>query len=180
MTHRIIITESQLNSIVHGNNFNIKNVYHVSDVDFNTFKNNVNFSYMFFSNKPIELYGKNNIVYICNLSIHKPLIFDCNTSWSYPLWLYLSDKHGYLIPEEEFTFEKFDGYLGCPFELWKFVYYDDFEYDVDQLPELVKELNMGYDGVIIKNIGEGDTSITVDDYVVFNPEQVEIVKKIRK
>ena len=35
-------------------------------------------------------------------------------------------------------------------------------------------LNMGYDGVIIKDIDEGDTLLCVDDYIVFNPEQIKI------
>ena len=44
----------------------------------------------------------------------------------------------------------------------------------------VKELNMGYDGVIIKGIQEGNTGLMVDDYIVFEPEQIEIVKKMVK
>ena len=57
------------------------------------------------------------------------------------------------------------------------VYYDDDEYEVDQIPELVKYLNLGYDGVIMKNVQEGDTGLYVDDYIVFNPEQIQIVRR---
>ena len=179
MAKKIFITESQLKSLVEGDTFNIKGVYHVSENDFDEFAiTDKSFPYIFFSSKPIVLH-KSPVIYICNLSIHKPLVFKDGTSWSYPLWLYLSDKDGHLIPEEEFTPEKYDGYLGCPYELWKSVYYDDFEYSLDELPSLVKNLNMGYDGVVIKNIDEGNTSLTVDDYVVFDPSQVQIVKKIR-
>ena len=153
--------------------FNIKNVYHVSDVKFDEFKV-VNFNYFFFSSKPISING-NKHVYVCNLSMHKPFIFTEGDSWSYPLWLFLSDKDGYLIPEHEFIREKYDGYLGCPFEFWKMVYYDDDEYRMDEIPMLVKELNMGYDGVIIKGIQEGDRSDIVDDYIVFNKNQIQIV-----
>ncbi len=63
------------------------------------------------------------------------------------------------------------------------VYYDNDEYCSDQIPELVKRLNdekgYNYDGVIIKGIDEGDRSDMVDDYVVFSPEQVQIVRKGR-
>ena len=111
--------------------------------------------------------------------MHKPFVFEHHFSWSYPLWLYLADNHGVLIPEEEFTVEKYDGYMGCPYEFWKVVYYGDIEYSADQIPEIVKGLNMVYDGVIIKGIDEGDTGIDVDDYIVFSPGQVEIVGKSR-
>lgn len=180
MSKSIIITESQLGAVIEGDVFNIHGVYHVSKYDFDKFELRYDrFPYLFFSSKPIDLYNA-NIVYVCNLSIHKPLVFESGMSWSYPMWLYLSDRDGNLIPEEEFTPDRYDGYLGCPYELWKQVYYDDFEYNLDQLPELVKGLNMGYDGVIIKSIDEGDTSLMVDDYIVFDPSQVQIVKKYRK
>lgn len=175
-SNRIIITESQLKAIAENDigQFNIRNVYHVSDTEFDEFRLDVHFPYLFFSSKPITLYNA-NILYTCNLSMHNPFIFTDSESWSYPLWLYLSDREGYLIPEEEFTQEKYDGYLGCPYEFWKMVYYDEDEWEIDQIPHLVKRLNMGYDGVIMKNVDEGDTSITVDDYIVFSPEQVQIV-----
>ena len=67
--------------------------------------------------------------------------------------------------------------MNCPYEFWKMVYYDQDEYSADQIPELVKHLNMGYDGVIIKGIDEGDTGIDVDDYIVFDPKQIQIIKK---
>jgi hypothetical protein len=98
-------------------------------------------------------------------------------SWSYSLWLYLSDSDGRLIPEEEFTREKYDGYLGCPYEFWERVYYDDFAYSVDDAPGLLKSLNLGYDGMIIKGVSEGDTGIDVDDYVVFDAGQIQIVRR---
>jgi hypothetical protein len=88
-----------------------------------------------------------------------------------------------LIPREEFTREKYDGHQGAPYEFWEMVYYDNDEYCSDQIPELVKRLNdekgYNYDGVIIKGIDEGDRSDMVDDYVVFSPEQVQIVRKGR-
>ena len=156
--------------------FNIKNVFHVSSENFDNFKVS-DCGYYFFSNKPIRLNG-NKHTYICNLSIHKPFIFkDCD-SWGYPLWRYLSDKEGYLIPEENFTKDKYDGYLGCPFEFWEIVYYDDYEYSVDEIPSIIKDLNLGYDGVILKNIQEGDGLDVVDDYIVFDTRQIQIVRKI--
>lgn len=181
-----MINESMINEIVsratktalreYVEQFNIKNVYHVSAEMFDEFKI-VNFPYFFFSSKPITING-NKHTYICNLSMHKPMIFDGGMSWSYPLWLFLSTGDGRLIPEEEFTREKFNGYLGCPYELWEMVYYDEDEYEIDQLPQLVQSLNMGYDGVIMKNIDEGNTSINVDDYVVFDKNQIQIVSRI--
>ena len=178
MSRNIHITDSQFRTLMEsvGDPYNIKGVYHVSKENFEEFRNDVNFDYLFFSSKPISLMGA-DYVYVCNLSMHKPFVFKDGTSWSYPLWLYLSDRNGLLVPEEQFTPENYDGYLGCPYELWKAVYYDDSEYSLDELPGLVKGLNLGYDGVIIENIDEGDTSITVDDYIVFSPSQVEIVKK---
>ena len=153
--------------------FNIKNVYHVSSESFDEFDGS---KYYFFSNKPIKLNG-NKHTYICNLSMHNPFLFTEGNSWGYPLWLYLSDKDGYLIDESEFTREKYDGFLGCPFEFWEMVYYDDDEYSTDEIPLLVKYLNLGYDGVIIKDIYEGDNNDIVDDYIVFDKSQIQIVKK---
>ena len=159
--------------------YNIKGVYHVSGHSFDKFEKK-NFDCFFFSNKPIDINGS-KVVYVCNLSMHKPFVFTEGTSWSYPLWLFLSDRDGGLIPEEEFTPEKYDGYLGCPYEFWKMVYYDDDEYSMDEIPMLVQALNMGYDGIIIKGIQEGDTGLDVDDYIVFDPSQIQIVNKtIRK
>ena len=181
---KIIITESQMNTIMGGERFNIKGVYHVSSESFDKFRigafenGEKTFPYLFFSSKPIVLCGAKN-VYVCNLSMHKPFRFEHAESWSYPLWLYLTDRNGQLIPEEEFTEEKFDGYLGCPYEFWKMVYYDEDEWETDQIPYLVKALDMGYDGVIITNVYEGDTGINVDDYIVFDPEQIEIVGRRR-
>ena len=164
-----------------GADFNIRGVYHVSSEDFNEFQLRYDrFPYLFFSSKPIYLAGAHNL-YVCNLSMHNPLMFDGGMSWSYPLWLYLSNRYGELIPQEEFTRERYDGYLGAPYELWEMVYYDEDEYGSDQIPELVKRLNdekgYNYDGVIIKGIDEGDRSEMVDDYVVFSPEQAQIVRK---
>lgn len=104
-------------------------------------------------------------------------MFEHAFSWSYPLWLYLTDKNGNLIERDDFTRDRFEGYLGCPFEFWQCIYEDDYELETDQIPELVNSLNLGYDGVIIKDIQEGDTGLHVDDYIVFDPSQVEIVSK---
>lgn len=155
------------------NDFNIKNVYHVSSESFDEFNNS---NYYFFSNKPIKLNG-NKHTYVCNLSMYKPFVFTEGNSWGYPLWLYLSNKDGELIDENEFTRTKYDGYLGCPFEFWKMVYYDEDEYTTDEIPMLVKLLGMEYDGVILTNIIEGDNNDVVNDYIVFNKEQIQIVKK---
>ena len=181
----IIISEKQLYGIAkkvlnesNDNTFNIKNVFHVSDKDFSEFEK-TNFGYFFFSNKPISLNG-NEYTYICNLSLHNPFIFKEGESYGYPLWLFLSDENGNLIDEKYFTREKYDGYLGCPFEFWEMVYYDDDEYTVDEIPMLVKSLNMGYDGVIIEGVIEGNSNDVVDDYIVFNKEQIEIIEKISK
>lgn len=163
-------------SITLSSGFNIKNVYHVSNKDFSEFEK-TNFEYFFFSDKPIALNG-NKHTYICNLSMHKPFVFTEGESWSYPLWLYLTNKDGDLIDEKDFTKEKYDGYLGCPFAFWKMVYYDKDEYLTDELPMLVKRLNLGYDGVIIKSIQEGDNGDIVDDYIVFKKEQIQIVKML--
>lgn len=175
-----IITENIKHVLCENDMFNIKNVYHVSADNFNKFMiTDKRFPYIFFSSMPIELH-KSPIVYQCNLSIHNPFIFEHGEAWSYPLWLFLTDRNGNLIPEEMFTPDKYDGYLGCPYEFWKMVYYDTDEYEMDQIPYLVKRLDLGYDGVIIKNVDEGNTSLTVDDYVVFEPSQVQIVKKYMK
>ena len=181
-----IITERALRDMIlnsvrkflnEGIDYNIHNVYHVSPEVFDDFKLTDNrFPYFFFSSKPIYLPGANR-TYVCDLSMHKPFVFEHAESWGYPLWLYLTDRNGMLIPEEEFTMEKYDGYLGCPYDFWKMVYYDKDEYCTDELPELVRRLNAGYDGVIMKSIIEGDRGDLVDDYIVFSPEQIRIVKR---
>lgn len=172
-----MIAESIRHALSEGDgSFNIRNVYHVSPNDFNEFRSDINFPYIFFSSKPIVMGGA-KYLYTCDVSMHKPLIFKGSFSWSYPLWLYLADKNGNLIPQEEFTPEKYDGYMGCPYEFWKAVYYDDDEYSTDEIPMLVKSLGMGYDGVILQDVDEGDTLINVDDYIVFDPSQVRITGK---
>ena len=164
---RLIIKESD-------EDYNIKGVYHVSSDKFDEFELR-HFNYYFFSSKPIDING-NKYIYKCNLSMHRPLIFDgCGMSWSYPLWLFLSNRDGSLISEEEFTPEKYDGYLGAPYEFWKKVYYDEDEYEIDQVAEVVMQLDGDYDGVIVKDVSEGNTSIDVDDYIVFNKSQIQIV-----
>ena len=181
MPRRVIITESQLRALVESEGqFNIRGVYHVSETTFDQFKiTDQSFPYIFFSSKPIYLTGSDYMC-ICNLSMQNPFVFTESESWGYPLWLYLSTRDGSLIPEEEFTREKYDGHLGCPYEFWQHVYYDKDEWECDQIPYVVQELNQehgfNYDGVIMKNIEEGDNQITVDDYVVFSPEQVQIVR----
>lgn len=158
--------------------FNIKNVYHVSGTDFEAFRKG-RFGYFFFSDKPIKINGS-KYTYICDISMHKPFVFAENAgSWGYPLWLYLTDDDGNLVDEKEFTKRNYDGYMGCPFEFWKMIYYDKDEYLTDEIPYLVKNLHRGYDGVIIKNIEEGDDSVMVDDYIVFDEKQIRIVKKIK-
>ena len=185
MGKKITLTESKFKRMVDNvlseseGEYNIKGVYHVSNELFDEFKiTDYGFDYFFFSSEPIHLSNKKT-KYLCNLSMHKPMTFKCGgTSWGYPLWLYLSDREGNLIKEEEFTRERYDGYLGCPFEFWEAVYYDDDEYSVDLTPQIVKGLNMGYDGVIIEDIGEGETpNHYVTDYVVFKPSQIQIVKR---
>ena len=183
MPKKIIITENQLNAIVNdgaNEQFNIKNVFHVSDTVFDKFRTDIHFPYLFFSSKVIDLYNANNVC-LCNLSMRKPFEFKHSiSSWSYPLWCFLADRHGQLIPEEEFTREKYDGYLDCPYEFWWHVYYDKDEYEMDQIPEVVQQLDGDYDGVIIYGVDEGDTGIDVDDYIVFSPEQVQIVRWFKK
>ena len=176
MSRKIVITELQLNALISEQGFNIHGVYHVSPEAFDVFKTNIHFPYIFFSDKPIAMEGS-RYIYKCDLRITKPFVFHSGESWSYPLWLYLTDRQGHLIPEEEFTRDKYDRYLGCPYEFWSIIYYDDLEYETDQIPEIVKQLNLGYDGVVIKDVSEGDLSTNVDDYVVFSPEQVRIVER---
>ena len=56
MPRKIIITEEQPNAIVNngaGDQFNVKNVYHVSGHNFDQFEKK-GFDCFFFSNKPIE------------------------------------------------------------------------------------------------------------------------------
>lgn len=179
---RVIILEHKfrklLEDVSNGGRFNVRNVYHVSDNDFDEFKD-THFGYFFFSDKPISL-GSNKYTYVCNLSMHNPFVFSQGESWSYPLWLFLTDKYGDLIREDEFTRDRYDGYLGCPFEFWEIVYRDDEEYDIDQIPKIVQRLDMGYDGVIINGVSEGNANTIVTDYIVFDPSQVEIVTKVAK
>lgn len=188
MKRVVRITEGDIHKMVHktiqdlvkedvGGDFNIKNVFHVSDARFEEFKiHPKGYPYLFFSNKPIKLH-RNQQTYVCNLSLHNPLVFDSGTSYGYPLWLYLSNGDDELIPEEEFTKEKYDGYLGCPYEFWERVYYDDDIYATDDIPLIVKEINLGYDGVIIEGVQEGNNLDFVDDYIVFDPKQVQIVRR---
>lgn len=156
--------------------FNVKNVFHSSSNNFDEFKLS-NFDYFFFSDKPIKVEPKSNILYKCNLSIHNPIIFDCNSSWSYPLWLYLTDKNGELIHQEQLTKENYDNYLGLPFQVWEYIYNTPDEDSVDELPQIIKYLNIPCDSIIIKNIDEGIYSTNVTDYIVFNPNQIQIISK---
>ena len=86
--------------------------FHVSPDLFDRFRTDIRFPYVFFSSKPIKLSGT-RYLYTCELTIRKPFIFGQSFSWGYPLWRYLADSKGFLIPETEFTKDKYDGYMGC-------------------------------------------------------------------
>jgi len=95
---------------------------------------------MFLSNKPIKLPGS-DFLHICDVEYDKKIVFDaCGVSWGYPLWLFLTDKYGYLIPEDEFTPEKFDGRQGLGYDVWSRIYHDDWEYSTDELPRIIKKV----------------------------------------
>lgn len=171
-----------LNELLNNDNgFNIKNVYHFSDYEFDMFDlSKTKFGYFFFADNP-NTYSDRKYGYVCDLRMDKPFV--CNVdgaNWSYPLWRYVADNDGGLIPENELTEDKYDGLLGLPFILWQHIYYDEEEYEVDEIPELVKKYLSQYDGVIIKNIdeyvGRGDC---ITDYCVFSTEQIKIKRRIK-
>lgn len=160
----------------------IENLYHCSSSQLDSFEEEKgNFGYVFLSDKPIDLF-RADYVHICDVKYEN--IFHTKggwiEDWSYPLYLYLTDKSGELIQESEFTFEKYNNYLGMSYDFWKMVYYDDEEYSCDQIPLLLKAIYPNLDVVVLYGITEGDSSQIMNDYCVFNPNNITIKSSYKK
>ena len=180
MTRLITLTESDLRRIVlevyedftSGNEFNVGPVWHCGDpISDEKFKD-----VLWFSDKPLgDYFGKPNRFM---LSMHKPLIvppyFD---TWTEKLWGYCCDEDGRpnKRPDDPSLTEM------LPAAVWDVVQKSDEELEIGDVPKivagLVRDGELDYDGVIIREIGETcDGSKIVDDYCVFSPRQVKLVK----
>ena len=133
---------------------------------------------VFFSDEPIndESFGdKVNQYY---LNFRKPLDVDAGGEyWSYPLWRYASDKEG-SFPE---TKEEFDKVVEerkltdmLPKEVWDVVFDSRVEYDWEDLGNIVKQYGLDYDGIIIRNIREGNQGQhKLTDFIAMEPNQIK-------
>ena len=132
----------------------------------------------FFSDTPLNdsYFGKH--IGRFYLNIERPLVVDAQRNdWSYPLWLFLTDNSGNLVDRSELSDVVKNINIGIPKSVWEYIYDDDEEYEFDSLALLIKNHNLPYDGIILKNITEGVGSgkQVVTDYVVLRKEQIEYI-----
>lgn len=132
----------------------------------------------FFSDEPIKDKSFGNYVGKYYLDIKNPLVMDAGgVSWSYPMWRLLANENEEL-PETQEQFEQVvkDKNLlrWAPKEIWEIIWKSNDEFDFEDAGYLIKEYNLPYDGVIIKDIAEGQLSDQyMTDYIVMEPTQIK-------
>lgn len=157
-----------------------RNLFHTSENDFFKFQEKGKyFPYVFLSSKPMVIAPSYKYIYICDVKLNNYVLLDANgQSWDELLRQNLTDKDGNLIDDNDFRREKFDGMFGIPWVVWKDIYNDDYDWEWDEISELMKKHFPDLDGVIIKNIKETFDYVLTDDYCVFDGRNVIIKKKI--
>ncbi len=144
---------------------------HYTQNSFNVFKSDTSF-YWFMSNEKMDnstnIFGSK--VMNCYLNMKKPFIFDAEgANWSaIECW----DGQGH---QEVLKWQEKNGYPDVSDWAER-----DTEYPLFYTEAIANYAkNNGYDGCIIKNIYEGNThSGAVDDYVVFNSNQIKEISNI--
>lgn len=132
----------------------------------------------FFSDVPLEDESFGSVVTPVYLNIRKPLVLDANgVSWSYPMWYFLADKE-YKLPQSNEEYEKILKERNllklAPKEIWDIVKDDDIELDFEDAAWIVNKYKLPYDGIVIKNIGEGTGGNQyVTDYIALNETQIK-------
>ena len=176
MKKNVRITESELKSMVRlvineisGSGNNIYGpLYHCGDpISGEKFKDVI-----WFSNKPLTRFGKPHR-YL--LKMENPLIVPpVFANWCEKLLGYCCDENG--NPNKDINDPQLTSIL--PSFIWDIVQKSDEELEIGDVPYIVADLHkqgkVGYDGVIMKGIGETEAgNIEVDDYCVFSPGQVK-------
>lgn len=130
---------------------------------------------VWFSSKPIKYFGEQHLY---KLIINNPLIVNANGSgWSDKLWWECCDENG--NPSISPNDPKLISIM--PSFLWKIAQDSNEEIEYGDIPYIIKNMHdsgkVSYDGVILKQISETPANnVIVDDYVVFNPKQVKLIK----
>ena len=164
------------NSKVRDKNGNLMVVFKRTKSDVSTF--NPGSVGEFFSDVPLEDTYFGSHVGRFYLNIRNPLVVDAQgDDWSYPLWCFLTDDDGNLIDRSEIGNAIKNNKTGIPESVWEYIYDDDEEYEFDSLALLIRNHNLPYDGVILKNVNEGvGNKQKVTDYIVLSKEQIERVQ----
>lgn len=156
---------SEIKEITPFPNSLVKNVvYHCG----NELSHNEFSDVIWFSEKPIDYFGKSNAYFI---NIQNPLIVDCQGwGWDDKLWHFCCDEDG--TPNIDPNDSKLTSMM--PSFLWKEAQESDDEIEFGDIPYLIKTGNYGnYDSVILKNIGETpNCSVETTDYVVFSMDNI--------
>lgn len=126
---------------------------------------------VWFSDKPIERFGKMSRYYI---DIKKPFVVDCGgNGWCDKLWYICCNDDA--TPKMEPNDPKLLKMIPSA-DIWKMVQESDVEYEWGDIPYIVQQdskLRNRYDAVILKDIYETEAcNIKVTDYCVFSMDQI--------
>lgn len=165
----IRLTESDLHKIVTEVVANLcesptrEIVYHCGDeINEKMFKDVI-----WFSSEPIDYFGDPHRYEVI---MNNPLIIDAKgAGWSDKLWWECCKPTGEpkCPPDDPSLTSRMPAFI------WEMSQESDDEIEYGDIPYIVKSMNLGYDGVIFKDISETPTNnIIVDDYVVFSIKQV--------
>ena len=170
---KIKMTENGIRKMVsEGNaNINTKTVYRCGDV----VKEKCFVDVIWFSSTPIKYFGEQHSY---ELTINNPLIINAEgAGWSDKLWWECCKPSG------EPLFQPDDPKLTskAPSFIWKLAQESTHEIEYGDIPYIVKKMRnkgeVNYDRVILKRIAETPSAnIITDDYVVFSPKQVKLIK----
>lgn len=153
-----------------------KNLFHTSDSDFEHFElSKDSFDYIFLSTNPISTAQKPKYIYICDVKSNNPLIVYCGQDYCAKL-RDLMDEDG-----SEKSILNAEKYTKIPSGILEWIKDndEDYEYEWQDFPTIVKNIFPQYDCVVMKDIFEGVLcDKKTDDYCVFDVNNIIIKEKI--
>lgn len=148
-----------------------KVVYHCGDF----IKERYFVDVIWFSSTPIKYFGEPHSYEVV---INNPLVINANgAGWSDKLWWECCKPSGEpSVPADDPNLTS-----KAPSFIWKLAQESKHEIEYGDIPYIVKKMydkgEVNYDGVILRSIGETPTeNVITDDYVVFNLNQVKLIK----
>lgn len=122
---------------------------------------------IWFSSEPIDYFG---YPHMYEVTMNNPLVINAHgAGWNDKLWWECCKPTGEpkCPPDDPSLTSR------APAFIWKLAQESDDEIEYGDIPYIVKRMNLGYDGVILRRISETPTNnVITDDYVVFDLKQV--------